>query len=117
VCRCLGIGIDGMLLPTVSVTTGAFAGTWPVVVRGRGGGAAEGAPVIAAGGVVVAGSDPATVGAAVELPSGFGLFGRVKAVVVSTFVSVTSGGLVSPGPLMVEVTPLACPSGTTSYCC
>jgi hypothetical protein len=39
----------------------------------------------------------------------------VKAVVVSTFVSV-NGGLVSPGALMVEVTPLAEPSWTTSYC-
>jgi len=116
VCRCLaasvGKAIDGVLLPTVSVTTGALAGTWRVEVRAGAGGAP-----LAIGGGVAAGSEPAIVGAAVEVPSGFGLFGSVKFVVVSTFVSVTSGGLVSPGPLMVEVTPLAWPSGTTSYCC
>jgi hypothetical protein len=109
-CRCLGMG--GVLLPTVSVTTGAVAGTSRVDVRC--GAAAGGAPLPDGG---VDGSEPATVGAVVALPSGFGLFGSVKFVVVSTLVSVTNGGLVSPGPLMVEVTPLADPSGTTSYCC
>jgi hypothetical protein len=53
---------------------------------------------------------------ALWLPSGFGLFGSVKFVVVSTFVFVNGGG-VSPGALMVEVTPLAEPSCTVSYCC
>jgi hypothetical protein len=46
--------------------------------------------------------------------------GTVKAVVVSTLVSVTAevvGGGVSPGALRVEVTPSADPSWTTSYCC
>jgi hypothetical protein len=52
---------------------------------------------------------------AVSFPNGFGFVGMVNAVVVSTFVSVT-GGFVSPGALMVEVTPLADPSWTTSYC-
>lgn len=45
--------------------------------------------------------------------------GKVNAVVVSTFVPVTvepvSGGGVSPGPLIVEVTSPAEPSCTTSY--
>jgi hypothetical protein len=45
------------------------------------------------------------------------VFGSVKFVVVSTFVPVivelVSGGVVSPGPLIVEVTPVADPSGTT----
>jgi hypothetical protein len=46
--------------------------------------------------------------------------GRVKAVVVSTFVPVivelVIGGFVSPGALIVEVTPSAEPSCTVSYC-
>jgi len=64
---------------------------------------------------VIAVVEPDMAVPAVSLPSGFG-FGMVKFVVVSTFVFV-SGGVVSPGPLMVEVTPLADPSWTTSYCC
>jgi hypothetical protein len=67
------------------------------------------------GGAVVPAVFVTTAVPAVSLPSGFGFVGMVNAVVVSTFVSVT-GGLVSPGPLMVDVTPLADPSGTTSYC-
>jgi hypothetical protein len=48
--------------------------------------------------------------------------GSVNAVVVSTLVPVTvevvNGGLVSPGPLIVDVTPpFEEPSCTTSYCC
>ncbi len=42
--------------------------------------------------------------------------GRVKFVVVSTFVAVVEGGAISPGALIVELAG-ACPSGTTSYCC
>jgi len=64
---------------------------------------------------VIAVVEPDMAVPAVSLPSGFG-FGMVKFVVVSTFVFV-SGGVVSPGPLMVDVTPLADPSWTTSYCC
>ena len=44
---------------------------------------------------------------------------ELKAVVVSAFVPVIGGvatDAVSPGALIVEVTPLACPSWTTSYC-
>lgn len=40
----------------------------------------------------------------------------VKFDVVSAFVAVIGGGVVSPGALIVEVTPFACPSCTTSYC-
>jgi hypothetical protein len=58
-----------------------------------------------------AGNVPATVfGGCV--PSGAGLSGSVKFVVVSAAVFVIGGG-VSPGPLIVDVTPLACPSSTT----
>jgi len=60
---------------------------------------------------VVGGSVPATVfGGCV--PSGAGLSGSVKFVVVSTAVFVI-GGVVSPGALIVDVTPLAWPSSTT----
>ena len=69
-------------------------------------GAREGMP-----GGVVAGKVPAIVAGCWE-PSGAGLSGSVKFVVVSTAVSVKGGG-VSPGALMVDVTPLACPSWTT----
>ena len=44
---------------------------------------------------------------------------ELKAVVVSAPVAVIGGvaaDAVSPGALIVEVTPLACPSWTTSYC-
>jgi len=60
---------------------------------------------------VYAGSVPATVLGG-WVPSGAGLSGSVKFVVVSMAVSVRGGG-VSPGALMVEVTPLAWPSSTT----
>jgi hypothetical protein len=52
----------------------------------------------------------------VELPSGLGFVGSVKFVVVSMLVSVMGAG-VSPGPLIVDVTPLADPSCTVWYCC
>jgi hypothetical protein len=71
--------------------------------------------------LVESGKEPATVpGGAVDVV--VAVPGNVKAVVVSTFVPVTvevvSGGVVSPGPLIVEVTPpSADPSCTTSYCC
>ena len=61
------------------------------------------------------GTEPAIAVPAVSLASGFGLFASVKLVVVSALVSVSGAG-VSPGPLIVDVTPLADPSGTTSYC-
>ena len=58
-----------------------------------------------------AGNVPATVfGGCV--PSGAGLSGSVKFVVVSAAVLVIGAG-VSPGALIVDVTPLACPSSTT----
>jgi hypothetical protein len=43
----------------------------------------------------------------------------VKFEVVSALVPVidAGGGTASPGALIVDVTPLACPSCTTSYCC
>jgi hypothetical protein len=95
-------GIDGVVLPIVSVTTGAFVGR----VDGRGrGGATPGVP---------AGYDgipDAIEPAAVSVPRGAGFVGRVKFVVVSTFVFV-NGGVVSPGALIVDVTPLAEPSCT-----
>ena len=101
-------GIGGVVLPIVSVTTGAFAaGAGRVEVRGRDCGGMPGVP---------AGYDGATgiddaIEPIVSLPSGLGFVGRVKFVVVSTFVFV-SGGVVSPGPLIVDVTPLAEPSWT-----
>jgi hypothetical protein len=83
--------------------------------RGRGGVYPDGKPVAASG------KEPATLpGGSVEVV--VAVPGSVNAVVVSTFVPVTvevvSGGAVSPGPLIVEVTaPSAEPSCTTSYCC
>jgi hypothetical protein len=59
--------------------------------------------------VYAGGNVPANVPVEVEIA-----FGSIpKAVVVSAFVPVT-GGKVSPGPWIVEVTPLADPSCTTS---
>jgi hypothetical protein len=96
-------GIGGVALPRVSVVTGALicdplrTGVW--------------ARVVVAGGSVVAIVPPV-----VSLPIGFGFVGSVKFVVVSTFVLVSGAG-VSPGALMVDVTPLADPSSTVWYCC
>jgi hypothetical protein len=105
VVRSLGIG--GVVLPTVSVTTGAFAtGAGRVDVRARGG--TPGAPTGYEGADGIA---EAIEPLAVPVPSGAGLVGSVRFVVVSTFVFV-SGGVVSPGALMVDVTPLADPSCT-----
>jgi len=59
-------------------------------------------------------SDPAGA-PAVDITPGV----ELKAVVVSAPVPVIGGvvtGGVSPGALIVDVTPLACPSCTTSYC-
>lgn len=96
-------GIGGVALPRVSVATGAIdcdsprAGVWARVV-------------------VDGGSEVAVVPPAVSLPIGFGFVGSVKFVVVSAFVLVSGAG-VSPGALMVDVTPLADPSSTVWYCC
>lgn len=61
------------------------------------------------------GSAPASVpGGVAGADARFG--SRVKADVVSALVPVI-GGMVSPGPWMVDVTPLAAPSCTVSYCC
>jgi hypothetical protein len=100
-------GIAGVVLPIVSVTTGAF------VVRAGVRGREAGRPGAPAG---YAGIDDAIEPPAVSVPSGAGFVGSVKFVVVSTFVFV-SGGVVSPGALMVDVTPLAEPSSTVWYCC
>jgi hypothetical protein len=97
----------GVVLPTVSVTTGARGD-----VRGRD----AGTPGVPEGYDVVAGIPDAIEPPAVSLPSGLGFVGSVKFVVVSTFVFV-NGGAVSPGALIVEVTPLAEPSWTVWYCC
>lgn len=59
----------------------------------------------------VLGNVPAIVGGAVAVGSTFGE--RVKLLVVSALVFVT-GGAISPGALIVDETPLACPSDTTS---
>lgn len=99
-------GIGGVVLPIVSVTTGAFGVR--VTGRGRDGGGAPGYDVVEGR---VDAIDPA-----VSFPSGLGFVGSVKFVVVSTFVFV-SGGAVSPGALIVEVTPLAEPSWTVWYSC
>jgi hypothetical protein len=108
--ECRSRGIGGVLLPTVSVTTGALG-----VLDGRGDVRGR---LAAAGDAGVDGSEPAIVAPEVSLPRGFGFVGSVRFVVVSTFVSVVAGALVSPGALIVEVTlPLAEPSCTTSYCC
>ena len=97
------VGIGGVVLPIVSVTTGAFGVR--VGVRGRGAGAMPGVPT------GYAGIDDAIEPPAVSVPSGAGFVGSVKFVVVSTFVFV-NGGVVSPGALIVDVTPLAEPSST-----
>src|SRR3954465_13785637 len=99
---------------------GRLAGVWVpagAVGVGAGGGEVRGRD---AGGTPT-GDDGATgiddpIEPIVSLPRGFGLVGSVKFVVVSTFVFV-SGGVVSPGPLIVDVTPLAEPSCTVWYCC
>jgi hypothetical protein len=78
------------------------------VTRGRSG---RGVAVVLVGEFVIGdtgGGAPREV-PAVSVPRGFGFVGIVKFVVVSAFVSVTGGG-VSPGLLMVDVTPLADPS-------
>ena len=99
---CPGCGIAAVVVEVAGIVVVALDIGGGMVVDVRGG-----AVVVAVG----AGSVPATVfGDCV--PSGAGLSGSVKFVVVSTPVSV-SGGVVSPGPLMVDVTPFACPSGTT----
>jgi hypothetical protein len=108
-CGARSRGIGGVVLPTVSVTTGAFVtGAGRVDVRGRDGGGAAGVP---AGYEGAPGIAEAIEPDAVSVPSGAGLVGSVRFVVVSTFVFVI-GGVVSPGPLIVEVTPLAEPSCT-----
>lgn len=93
-------GIAGVVLPMVSVTTGARGD-----VRGRD----AGMPGVPDGYDVVAGMPDAIEPPAVSLPSGLGFVGSVKFVVVSAFVFV-NGGAVSPGALIVDVTPLAEPS-------
>jgi len=103
-CGARSFGIGGVVLPIVSVTTGAFvteAGR--VDVRGRDCGGIPGVDG-------AAGIDDA-IEPAVSLPRGAGLVGSVRFVVVSAFVFVI-GGVVSPGPLIVDVTPLAEPSCT-----
>lgn len=103
------LGIAGVVLPMVSVTTGAFVtGAGRVEVRGR---VAGGIPGVPAGYAGAAGIAEAIEPPVVSVPRGAGLVGRVKFVVVSTFVFV-NGGVVSPGALMVDVTPLAEPSST-----
>ena len=82
-----------------------------VIGRGAGCGAACGAGLLGIGG----GNVPARLPAgapAVDITPGV----ELKAVVVSAPVPVRGGAVVSPGALIVEVTPLACPSWTTSYC-
>ncbi|MEA2338557.1 MAG: hypothetical protein QOE82_2564 [Thermoanaerobaculia bacterium] len=96
-------GIGGVVLPIVSVTTGAC-----VIGRGRDAGGIPGVPDGYEG---IAGIDDA-MEPIVSVPIGFGFVGSVRLVVVSAFVFVIGGG-VSPGPLMVDVTPLAEPSWTT----
>lgn len=106
-CGARSCGIGGVVLPIVSVTTGAFAtGAGRVDVRGR----EAGMPGVPAGYDGAAGIDDA-IEPAVSLPRGAGLVGSVRFVVVSAFVFVI-GGVVSPGPLIVDVTPLAEPSCT-----
>lgn len=96
------VGIGGVVLPIVSVTTGAFEGR----VDGRGrDGVIPGVPT------GYDGIDDAMEPPAVSVPRGAGFVGSVKFVVVSTFVFV-NGGAVSPGALIVDVTPLAEPSWT-----
>jgi hypothetical protein len=105
-CGARSRGIAGVVLPTVSVTTGAFvtvAGR--VDVRGRDGCATPGVPA------AYEGADGIADAIEPSVPRGAGFVGSVRLVVVSTFVFVIGGG-VSPGPLIVDVTPLAEPSCT-----
>ena len=106
-CGARSFGIGGVVLPIVSVTTGAFAtDAGRVDVRGREAGM-PGAPDGFDG--TAPGIAEAIEPAAVSVPRGAGFVGSVRFVVVSTFVFVI-GGVVSPGALMVDVTPLAEPS-------
>jgi hypothetical protein len=77
--------------------------------------------VVLRGGAAGGGCEPGAGGnvPAIVPPGMFGgadVVGRVKLPVVSLFVAV-AGGLTSPGPLIVDDAPLACPSWITSYCC
>ena len=104
---CCGAGYGFVF---VMITRGGCCGC--VVVITRGGGAAD---VIGGGitgrGAPTGGIVPAIVpGGSVPVVSTFGA--SVKLLVVSALVFVI-GGVVSPGALMVEETPLACPSWTT----
>jgi len=100
----------------VAVSVLLFIGGFVVVgcvARGRGRGA---------GAEVLVWKVPATVPGCCVVVAVVAVPGRVKAVVVSTFVPVIvelviGGGGFSPGALMVDVTPSAEPSCTTSYCC
>jgi hypothetical protein len=103
------VWVGGGAAVSVLLFIGGFAG----VARGRGRGV---------GAEVVVGKVPATVPGCCVVVAVVAVPGRVKAVVVSTFVPVivelvTGGGGFSPGALMVDVTPVAEPSCTTSYCC
>ena len=93
---------------SVRMTRGfGFGGRIVVVGNGNGG-----YVCVIAGGMVVVSGGIVVVAVAV---------GIVKFVVVSAFVAVsgveTAGGCVSPGPLIVDETPVADPSSTTSYFC
>ena len=99
------------------VATGAGAGVVTVADDVIGRGTAVGAGVFVSPGIG-GGRVPAILPAGaptVDITPGV----ELKAVVVSAPVAVIGGvaaDAVSPGALIVEVTPLACPSWTTSYC-
>ena len=101
------VGVRGRCGAMVSVVVGADG-----VALVIGGCVDVGTQRCAADCPVVVGNVPATVFGVPCVPSGAGLSSRVKFVVVSTPVFVI-GGVVSPGAWIVDVTPLACPSGTT----
>jgi hypothetical protein len=111
---CAGGGWTGCGAGSVCVGGGGGAGRG-VVAIGRGGGGAgvgTGDADIIGGGNAAGGNAPGTV----EMFGGTVFVLIVNAVVVSAFVPVI-GGTVSPGPWIVDVTPPAAPSCTTSYSC
>lgn len=115
---CCGGGVGGVCV--VRVVWLGRGRTTAVVVRGAGEAGTVSIPLLIRPLESEVGRVPARLPGPVGAPSV--AVGRVNAVVVSAFGPVpvigvlSTGGAVSPGALMVEVTPFAEPSWTTSYC-
>jgi hypothetical protein len=124
-CSTAVVVVVGSLIVDVSVCVGCTATVSVMTVdglvsRGRAG-AGRGRDGVDAVDGGIDGIVPASVPGGSDAPVVVIIvFVIVKLVVVSAFVPVsgaeTGGGATSPGPLIVDVTPLAEPSCTVSYC-